>query len=144
MTQEYKTTIKQLVLNEETFLRLTLKGVVRGKEIPWRHIIVRPVLLKQHRHLQFSYFDAKQDITKNYRGKEAEEKLDEVLTLPFSSIGVQTTLEDVHVQITKEGKAIFSRTKPSSSIEKPNLSHDLKKDLPLPADKPDAFLQTIG
>src|SRR6266487_6954008 len=121
MTQDYRESIKELVLNEETFLRLMLKGQLRGQEISWRRVVVRPVLIKHKRHLQFSYFDAKQDITKNYRGKEAEEKLAEVLTLPFSSIAVQSTIEDVHVQISKDGKAIFSRSKPAKTVEQPNL-----------------------
>ena len=144
MSQNYRKTIKDLVLHEETFVRLTLKGQMRGKEAPWRRVIVRPLLLKQHRHLQFSYFDTKQDITKNYRDREVEEKLDEVLALPFNAITVQTTIEDVHVQITRDGKAIFSRRNPTHPVEQPDLNHDLKKDLPLPADKPDLFLQTIG
>jgi len=144
MTQDYRESIKELVLNEETFLRLMLKGQLRGQEISWRRVVVRPVLIKHKRHLQFSYFDAKQDITKNYRGKEAEEKLAEVLTLPFSSIAVQSTIEDVHVQISKDGKAIFSRSKPAKTVEQPNLSHDARKKLLLPADRPDTFLQAIG
>src|SRR5216684_9163863 len=116
MVKDYKETIKQLVLDEDTFLRMTLKGAVRGQEVPWRRVVVRPVLIKKARHLQFSYFDARQDITKNYRDDEAIEKLHEVLALPFSSISVQTTIEDVQVQVTKEGKAIFSRTKHNKGV----------------------------
>jgi SAM-dependent methyltransferase len=101
------------------------------------------VLIKHARHLQFSYFDDKQDITKNYRGDEAQQKLDEILALPFSSIAVQTKEQDVQVQIPKDGKVIFHRSAPSHHQE-PDLAHDMKKDLPLPADRPDAFLQTIG
>src|SRR5712691_9542413 len=142
MSQGYKETIKHLVLDEDTFLRMTLKGAVRGHEVPWRRVVVRPVLIKNARHLQFSYFDAKQDITKNYRDNEAIERLHEVLAVPFSSISVQSTLEDVHVQVTKEGKAIFSRTKPDKDVV--GLRHDARKDLPLPAERPDAFLQALG
>src|ERR1700730_9100154 len=82
--KDYRETLKQLVLDEDTFLRMTLKGAVRGQEVPWRRVVVRPVLIKNARHLQFSYFDAKQDFTKNYRDNEAIEKLDEVLAVPFS------------------------------------------------------------
>jgi len=102
MSSNYKVLIKRQVLDEGTFVRMTLKGQLRGQELQWRRVIVRPVLIKQARHLQFSYFDEKQDITKNYQGREALEKLDEVLTLPFSSITVQSTLEDIHVQVTRE------------------------------------------
>ena len=142
MVKDYIETIKQLVLDDDTFLRMTLKGAVRGQEVPWRRVVVRPVLIKNARHLQFSYFDAKQDFTKNYRDNEAIEKLDEVLAVPFSSISVQSTLEDVQVQVTKEGKAIFSGTKPNKGVV--DLRHDAPKDLPLPAERPDAFLQALG
>jgi SAM-dependent methyltransferase len=133
-----------LVLDEDTFLRMTLKGSLRGQDVPWRRVVVRPVLIQNTRHLQFSYFDAKQDITKNYRDNEALEKLHEVLGLPFSSISLQSTVEDVHVQVTREGKAVVSRRKPGSGQQVVDLRHDASKDLPLPADRPDAFLQTLG
>jgi len=144
MSSDYKESIKKLVLDEETFLRMTLKGKIRGQEIPWRRVVVRPVLLKQARRLQFSYFDARQDITKNYQGNEAMVKLVELLALPFSSIVVQTTREDIHIQVNNEGKAIFSRSKATHGDRSPDLAHDAKKILPLPVDKADTFLQAIG
>jgi len=144
MSSDYRESIKKLVLDEETFLRMTLKGQLRGHEIQWHRVVVRPVLIKQARHLQFSYFDARQDITKNYQGREALAKLDEALALPFSSITVRTTLEDVHIQVTREGKDTVSRKKASQGERAPNLAHDARKNLPLPADKADTFLQATG
>src|SRR5207237_2484425 len=125
---------------EETFVRMTLKSQLHGKEIQWRKVVVRPVLIKQTRHLQFSYFDTKQDITKNYRGDEALEKLDELLALPFSGITVQSTREAIHIQVTREGKAIFSHSKATQDTKVPDLAHDASKQLPLPPDKADVFL----
>ena len=144
MTKDFKRTITQMVQDENTFLRLTLKGQIREKFMPWRCVVVRPVLIKNVRHLQFSYFDAKQDITKNYRGIEAQEKLDELLMLPFKTLLAQSTTEDIHVQITKEGRALINQSKPTSSVKAPDLTHDAHKELPLPANKPDAFLQSLG
>jgi hypothetical protein len=97
MTKDFKRTITRMVQDENTFLRLTLKGQIREKVMPWRRVVVRPVLIKNVRHLQFSYFDAKQDITKNYRGTEAQEKLDELLMLPFNTLLAQSTTDDIHV-----------------------------------------------
>ena len=62
MTQEYQQLITQSVLDEDTFVRLTLKGIVRGSAAPWQKIMIRPVELRGRRQLQFSYFDAKQDV----------------------------------------------------------------------------------
>src|SRR5881227_3542389 len=107
MVVEYKEQVKRLVLDERVFVRLTMKGLTQNTDVPWRQIIVRPVLIKHERHLQFSYFSQKQDITKNYRGLDAIQKLDELLALPFSSLLVQSTLEDLRVQITPKGKVIL-------------------------------------
>ena len=144
MSSDYRESIKKLVLDEEIFLRITLKGQLRGHEVQWRRVVVRPVLIKQARHLQFSYFDSRQDITKNYRGGEAVAKLDEVLALPFSSVTVKTTLEDVHIQVTREGRGIFTCKKASQGERIPDLAHDARKNLPLPADKADTFLHATG
>src|SRR5690348_13622557 len=143
MVDEYKEQIKQMALDEQTFVRLTIKGKAHNSAFPWRQVIVRPVLIKNEHHLQFSYFTDKQDITKNYRGAEGGEKLDEMLALPFSTLHAQSTEEDVVVQITKKGKPIIHRSTPArlSSIQ---LAHDHSKKLPLPADRSDSFLQAIG
>ncbi len=143
MSDDYKSQIKKLVGDDETFVRLVLKTPLQGMSNPWRQVIVRPVLLKGGRHLQFSYFSQKQDITKNYRGPEAEARLDEVLALPFASIAVQSTTGERLFQITRKGRAILHKSKPSSEIV-PNLAHDASKQLALPAGRPDAFLQATG
>ena len=144
MTGEYREQVKRMVLDEETFVRLTMKGRVRAGDARWHHIVLRPVLIKGERHLQFSYFSDTQDISKNYAGHEAEQKLEETLAIPFSTIQVQATTGDVIVQITKKGKAIFHHGEVDGAARKPDLAHDASKKLPLPADKPDAFLQAVG
>jgi len=94
--------------------------------------------------LQFSYFDAKQDITKNYIGDVVVEKLDELLTLPFKSIYIQTVEGDIQVQVKKSGKVFIRRHKPSGKRGKYVLEHDRRKELLLPDGEPDPFLRTIG
>ncbi|HEX6109749.1 MAG TPA: SAM-dependent methyltransferase [Ktedonobacteraceae bacterium] len=144
MAVEYKEQVKRLVLDEHKFVRLTMKGHSRDVNTSWRQVNVRPVLIKNERYLQFSYFNQKQDITKNYRGSEASQMLDEILALPFNSIVVQSTMEDLRVQITPKGKAIFHRDKATTAGREPQLAHDLSKKLFIPADKPDSFLQATG
>ena len=144
MVVEYKEQVKHLVLDEQVFVRFTMKGRSQDVDTPWRQVIVRPVLIKNERYLQFSYFSQKQDITKNYRGSQAIQKLDEILALPFNSLVVQSTLEDLRVQITPQGKVILHRDKASKARREPQLAHDVSKNLLLPADKPDSFLQATG
>ena len=144
MSNEYKEQIKHIALDEHTFIRLTMKGKVREGILPWRQVIVRPVLIKNEHHLQFSYFTEKQDITKNYRDSEAQEKLENLLALPFTTIHVQSTAEDLVIQITKKGKPIIHHSKPANVNRQPDLMHDHSKNLPIPSGKPDTFLQAIG
>jgi SAM-dependent methyltransferase len=144
MTVEYKEQVKRLVLDERIFVRLTMKGQSRDTDTSWRQVIVRPVLIKNERYLQFSYFNQKQDITKNYSGFEASQKLDEILALPFNSIVVQSTMVDLRVQITSKGKAILHRDKVMQARSEQQLAHDASKKLLIPADKPDSFLQATG
>ncbi len=145
MTEDYQQLITQTVLNENDFVRLTMKGIVRGPAAPWQKIMIRPVELRGRRQLQFSYFDAKQDVSKNYYGPEARTRLDEALAIPYSSIVLQTTAEDVQIQLTKKGKALVHRHRhAAAAAPAPDLAHDHAKALPLPADQPDTFLQAIG
>ena len=126
-------------------MRLTLKGQIHEPVLSWRQVVVRPVLIKGERYLQFSYFTQKQDITKNYRGSEAGEKLDELLALPFYAIAAQSLRETLHVQISKKGRAVVRRIPASESASRAaDLAHDHQKSLALPADRPDAFLQATG
>ncbi|HZU69763.1 MAG TPA: SAM-dependent methyltransferase [Ktedonobacteraceae bacterium] len=140
MTETYKEQIKRIALDEEKFVRLTVKG----KAMPWRQVIVRPVMIKRQRHLQFSYFTEKQDITRNYSGVQAGEKLDEVLALPFSSITAQAIDQILRVHLNKKGQAVVQVEKVDTPGQKPDLAHDASKKLPLPAERPDAFLQAVG
>src|SRR6266545_697113 len=132
MTENYKGLVAEKVLDEHAFVRLTMKGVVRGAAVPWQKIVVRPVELRGKRQLQFSYFDAKQDTSKNYYGAEAIAKLDEALAIPFSSIVVQTTAEDLQIQLTKKGKVLLHRH-PHPAQATLDLGHNRAKVLPIPA-----------
>src|SRR5260370_7059202 len=135
MTNQYKEQSRTMVLAAVAFVRLRMKGPLRDS--PWRQVIVRPVRIKNQHCLQCSYFNQKQDITKNYRGSEAGEKLDEILALPFNSISVQSTTEDLRVQITGRGKVILQRT--AKAHPQPALPHNLTKNLALPSVNPHSF-----
>ena len=141
---DYKQLVRRIVLDEDAFVRATLKGRIREHALPWRQVIVRPVQVKGSRSVQFSYFTAKQDITKNYRGAEVAEKLDELLALPFTSITAQSTLETIQVQFPKKDRPVVHRTAAAETTLNPDLSHDARKQLLLPTGRPDSFLIATG
>ncbi len=47
MVVEYKEQVKRLVLDEQIFVRLTMKGQSQDAGMSWRQVIVRPVLIKK-------------------------------------------------------------------------------------------------
>jgi SAM-dependent methyltransferase len=123
---------------------MTLSKRLRADGTPWIKVVIRPVIVKGRRRIQFSYFDPKRDITKNYLPAELDERLDEVLGIPFGRIDVQSTEGDIHVRIDRKGQAVIVREKPSTKREAPDLSHDRQKARALPAVQQDRFLQAIG
>ena len=102
---------------------------------------MRPVELKGQVHWQFSYFDEKKDITKNYL-EEAAEKVDELLALPFRNILVESGAGNVQVNFTKKGKALVSKSKPS--VVSTDLSHDRQKNKLLTDENAAPFLKAVG
>lgn len=139
---DYQQLIWQQIIGNATLVSAVFSGQQRGQTLPWKKVTLRPVLIKNQAHIQISYFDARQDITKNYRAGEIEAALQDLLDQPFANFHIKTTQGDWQIRITKKGKALVNRQPASSPIV--NLSHDRYKQLPFAADQPDPFLQAIG
>lgn len=144
MSDNHLQLIKDYILDEENFRRAIFKGQQRNEQVPWLKVTLRPVLLKGERHLQFSYFETRKSITKNYAGSELQEKLAELLEQPFKSYYVEGNQGTLQVQISKKGKALIHRSQVTLAQAEPDLAHDHTKERLLPADKPDAFLRAVG
>ena len=144
MNEEQQTRIRSVVLDQADFIRLTLQGQAHGTRPPWRRSVVRPVLIKGERCLQFSYFDERRDVSKNYRGAEAETHLAEALELPFGSIHLQSTREDVWFQVTKKGRVIVHSGKAADEHQVPALAHDRVKAVPISVDRHAELLRVLG
>ena len=140
---DYKEKIRTAVLTDDCFVRLVLSKK-QGDEIQWIRVVVRPVMIKERRKQQFSYYDEKKVIVKNYDGEELAAKLDEALLMPFSQIVLQTTSSNVNMRITRKGKVLISKSKPTCDEEPLVLSHDRKKDFPIPAGTPNELLYALG
>jgi len=141
--EDYRAAVKGAVLEEETFLRLTLSKKLRDDGLPWVRISIRPVLVRGRREMQFSYFDPKKHVTKNHSGEEAEKRLDEALAMPFGQIHVQSTSGDLQVIVSRKGETHITKSKPSRHEEEPVLAHNRVKQYPLPSSKKDPFLRAI-
>ncbi|MBC8100695.1 MAG: SAM-dependent methyltransferase, partial [Armatimonadetes bacterium] len=139
---EIFTQVKAALLDDSAFVRATFTGVQRGATHPWRRLVLRPVLLKNQRHLQFSWYDATQNTVKNYTGAALATAIDEALAVPFANITVQSTNGDLQVQFTKKGAPLLHQHKPSAAP--PDLAHDRAKQTLLNAADAPPFLRAIG
>ena len=145
-TTDYKQLIREHILKDEDFVKATFSGQHRDQTVAWIKVIVRPVLVQGKQHAQFSYFDVKKDITKNYQGDETSAMLEQLLALEFKNVHVQTAHNNVDITITNKGKALIHHSKPVHSVQETNLSHDRQKKVLLSADDDEAapFLKAVG
>ncbi|MFB3892976.1 MAG: SAM-dependent methyltransferase [Phycisphaerae bacterium] len=138
----YKSDVLAAVQDEGAFLRMTLNAP--SGQCPWEHVAVRPVELHGRRFLQAAYQAGKKHITKNFPPEEVPAAMDELLALGFFRVHVQLTSGDIHVRITRKGKALITHGRPSRAEAVPRLEHDHRKSYLLPVDKPDPFLVGVG
>ncbi|HSO14201.1 MAG TPA: SAM-dependent methyltransferase [Anaerolineales bacterium] len=141
MESDYRQLVRERILTSDTFIRAVFSGEQKGASVQWVKVVVRPVELKGQVHWQFSYFDEKKDITKNYL-EEAAAKVDELLALPFRNIFIESSAGNVQVNFTKKGKALVSRSKPSETAT--DMSHDRQKNRLLTDENAALFLKAVG
>ena len=144
MEQEYKKQVLQHILNQDSFVRAVFSGKQKGSALPWVKVLVRPVEIKGDLNWQFSYFDEKQAVTKNYSSEDASAKVAELLALPFRNIFVETGAGNLQVNISKKGKALVNKKKESASTRMPDLTHDRQKSRLLTAENAAPFLKAVG
>ena len=144
MEQDYKKQVHKHILNQDTFVRAVFSSGQKASSLQWVKVLVRPVEIKGSLNLQFSYFDEKKDITKNYSFEEAAQKVNELLALPFRNIFVENTTGNLQVNISKKGKALVNEKKASASTPILDLSHDRQKSRLLTAENSAPFLKAVG
>ncbi len=141
---DYKKLIRERLLASDTFIRAVFSGVQSGSTLQWIKVLVRPVAIKGEISLQFSYFDEKKDISKNYSFKEAASKVDELLTLPFRNIFTESNIGNLQVNISKKGKVQLNELKPIATPVGVNLAHNREKARILSEENAKSFLEAVG
>lgn len=141
--EDYRALIRQNVLNDDIFMRATFSGHQAGQPSQWQKIVIRPVQIRNGRYLQFSYFDDKRDITKNFMGEEAAIQLEEALRLPFRNFNLQTIDGDIQINLSKNGRPSIHHAK-AEQPRKVETTHDREKLAILSPDAAAPYLQAIG
>jgi len=132
-------------LRAADFRRATFGGPVRGSTVcPWRRVEARPIELRGERCMQFSFFDGKKHVSRNYRVEELFLIIPEVISLGFSAIHLEAGGEEIDIRVTKKGKLLIGRRKTADNAVSPELSHNRAKDVPLPEGQANRLLETMG
>ncbi|GHO87645.1 class I SAM-dependent methyltransferase [Dictyobacter formicarum] len=143
-TFNYQQLIKNTLLHNDQFLKATLSLPANKQDGNWTKVVIRPVMIRGKKHLQFSYFDAQRDITKNYAGEEQLQQIDVLLSLEFKYIHLYTQAQTTQIHITKKNKVQIHSTKATGEHQKGDLSHDRQKKTFLAEPAAVPFLQAVG
>jgi SAM-dependent methyltransferase len=141
--EDYRKLIEKTV-EEASFLRLTLSAPVNSADAPWRKISARPVEIRAGRQILVTFSGKSKSQVKHFAGREWIRQLDEMLAQEFTQVHVQTGAGDLHIRITRKGRALVSRGAPSAAGPAPDFRHNRAKEYPLAIERPDAFLEAIG
>ncbi len=144
MSDSYKKDVRERLLDRATFVKATFSDPSPRSGAGWKKVVVRPVLIRERPMLQFSYFDATRDISKNYDHKQAPAMVDQLLALDFRQIIIETTGATLQVAHGVGGKPRVHETTHDEAAAPPDARHDRRKQVALPTDRPDRFLQAIG
>src|SRR5262245_34964300 len=135
--------IKDAVTGPE-FSRATFAGATRGTACEWVRVVVRPVEIRNERHVQFAYQGAKKVITKNFLPGEVDTPLDELLGFGFASVHISTRSEEIDIRTSRKGRVHIGRHKMGEPREVEAEPHNRVKDVPLPEGKADHLLEVMG
>jgi SAM-dependent methyltransferase len=124
--------------------RATFAGVHRGRPSEWTRVVVRPVEIRSEKVLQFSYFDGRKTLTKNYSSSEAVAPLDELLAVGFAGIHLSTRIEEIDLRTTKKGKVFVGRRAVEPGEPGNGLQHNRTKEVPLPEGQANPLLEAMG
>ncbi|MDP2859324.1 MAG: SAM-dependent methyltransferase [Bacillota bacterium] len=139
---DYRESVVAAILEDPGFIRATFAGA--GSTQQWKKLSIRPVTIRGDHHLQFVYFDGKKALTENHVIEPSRAKILEALSYGFANVHVQGSAGDLHVRITRKGRALAKHAKPSRPGEEPLLDHNLPKKYMLDVSRPDEFLAATG
>lgn len=117
--------------DEDRFLRLTLLEP-RIEARRWNRIVIRPVRIKGLRLIQWTQFDDRKDLTSNLDLDAARSRLAEAVAAGFRELHAQMAHQDLHARMTRKGRLIVARGKPSRPGVSPDLKHDRRKPRAIP------------
>lgn len=127
---------------DETLLYCVLSGQ-RRKEGPVK-IKIRPLLKKGRLVFQAALWDGKKEFHVNYEKEEMIQAILAWMSRDFRQFQGESASRQVHVLVSKKGKASIREKKRSDCGKRPELSHDRKKKYLLEEGTPVPYLVKLG
>jgi SAM-dependent methyltransferase len=125
------------------FLQASFAGRSHGvNPNKFSRVQLRQVTIRESAHVQFSYFDGRKTITKNYPPAGLSTPLAELIALQFSDIHLSLSNEAWDVRVSKQGKVHRSRSSQEQKAQ--SAQHNRSKNVPLPEGVADPVLEMMG
>jgi hypothetical protein len=112
-------------LAAENFVKLTFSKPVKAAG-DLQNVFARPVMIRDQRHLSFTFRYKTNDQVHNHLPASAEAAVRELIPAFFKIATLFTLEEDLILEISKRGKVSWRKTKPAFSA-KPPETHDRQK-----------------
>lgn len=110
--------------------------------IEYTKVTLKPVLIKNQKHIQFTYEYSNKVLHKNLSFEEGIDETTELLNSYFKQCVLFTTEADYQILISKKGKVTILKKKPTRSNV--DLSHNRKKIYIIEENRPCDFLIRLG
>jgi SAM-dependent methyltransferase len=143
MNIDHNAVVREAVLDELRFVRAVFSAPRRGNAMPWKRVVLRPVVIKGTQQVQFTYYDEAKSLDKNRTGSALQEEVASVLGMPFRNILLELVDEHMQILVGRKGNARVTSTK-KAEVPDRVLTHDRRKQLPLPAGVRDDYLVATG
>ncbi len=142
LAEDLAVEIRRRVFDEPGLMRLT-QVARRGGQV--RRLSLRPLQLKGLRQFQLETMESGRVTVRNLEGVDAAEAVDRLLAqLGARELHLVTATGDLHVRVTRKGKALVSRSKPLARVVDEAPAHDHIKHQPLQAFDAEALLRVTG
>jgi len=109
---------------------------------PLKQLQIRPVILKQHWQLSFTYKYQTNDVTRNFSADAALSEIKTLLGHSFSAANLFTAETEVQLSISKKGKVLYQQKRLSQQLDTAATQHNREKLRYLPLERP--FLRELG
>ncbi|MDP2713266.1 SAM-dependent methyltransferase [Rheinheimera sp.] len=109
---------------------------------PLKQLQIRPVMLKQHWQLSFTYKYQTNDVTRNFSADAALSEIKTLLGQSFSAANLFTAETEVQLSISKKGKVLYQQKRLSKQLNTAATEHNREKLRYLTLERP--FLRELG